>query len=53
MNNYVFDVFLDGYPLTRVSTTANSYDQAEEITVELYGDDIELVRIENNIKSNF
>lgn len=50
MNNYVFDVFHEGELTSRVSTTANCYDAAEEMTVELYGDEIELVRVESNIK---
>ena len=29
--------------------TANCYDAAEEIAVELYGEEIELVRIESNL----
>lgn len=49
MNNYVFDVFHEGELTSRVSTTANCYDAAEEIAVELYGDEIELVRIESNL----
>lgn len=49
MNRYIFDVFLDGELCNRVETVANCYDAAEEIAVELYGDEIELVRIENNL----
>ena len=49
MNRYIFDVFQDGELCNRVETVANCYDAAEEIAVELYGDEIELVRIENNL----
>lgn len=49
MNRYIFDVFQDGELYNRVETVANCYDAAEEITVELYGDEIELVRIESNL----
>ena len=50
MNKYIFDVFLDGELINRVSTIANCYDAAEQHTVEQYGDEIELVRIESRVK---
>lgn len=50
MNRYIFDVFQDGELFNRVETVANCYDAAEEMTVELYGDEIELIRVESNIK---
>lgn len=51
MSNYIFDIYQDGEYITRVSTTANCYDAAEEMTVEQFGDEIELVRIESNIQN--
>lgn len=51
MNRYIFDVFLDGELFNRVETVANCYDAAEDIAVELYGNEIELVRIENNLQN--
>lgn len=50
MNRYIFDVYKDGCFMGRESTVANCFDAAEEIAVELYGDEIELVRIENRVK---
>lgn len=49
MNRYIFDVYKEGELFNRVETIANCYDAAEEITVEQYGDEIELVRIESNL----
>lgn len=47
MSYYTFDVYQEGEFFDRVSTLASNYDEAESLTVEEYGDEIELVRIGN------
>lgn len=47
MSYYTFDIYQEGEFIDRVSTLASDYNEAESLTVEEYGDEIELVRIEN------
>ena len=45
MRTYIFDVFQDDVFFERVSVRANNFDEAEDLAVQQYGDEIELVEI--------
>lgn len=46
MSNYVFDIYEDGEFFDRISTKARTYNEAESLIIEEFGDEVELVRIE-------